>query len=52
MQQLPEADAVRTMERLEEVNISSTVLAELINRESKRRREALKSSEENAEKAG
>lgn len=51
MQQLPQKDAVRTMERLEEVNISSTVLSELINREIKKRREALKTSEENAKKA-
>lgn len=52
MQQLPETDAVRTMERLEEVNISSTVLTELINREIKRRREALRGSKEDEKKAG
>lgn len=52
MQQLPETHTVRTMERLEKVNISSTVLTEMINREIKRRREALKESGEDAKKAG
>lgn len=39
MQQLPEKNVVRAMERLEELNISSTAMKKLIEKEINKRKE-------------